>query len=280
MNLLETALSWLTVAFELTLCGFVFARKAHRILPFFASYTYLLLTCTFLVWLTYTATGFTSLIAYRVFWTSTFFLAAGRSLAIAELCRFELRNYRGIWGLVSRVLLAVSFLFCVHAAVDAWDQPYGMSIFSATWNRDLAIASIAVLALMLLIRGYYGLGLNSLQRMIAAGLTFTCAIDAVGYTVFRSIMAGPLHSWFLQSQKALWSSLASQVRFVGDVWSAIHLFAFMVAIAIWCYSLAKPVVKEAAAPELLPAHIYREMAPAINLRLTAFNERLLELLKP
>jgi hypothetical protein len=29
----------------------------------------------------------------------------------------------------------------------------------------------------------------------------------------------------------------------------------------------------------LPAEIYRELSPAINLRLSAFNDRLLELLK-
>ena len=34
------------------------------------------------------------------------------------------------------------------------------------------------------------------------------------------------------------------------------------------------------APVLLPAEVYRELSPAINLRLSAFNDRLVELLKP
>jgi hypothetical protein len=34
------------------------------------------------------------------------------------------------------------------------------------------------------------------------------------------------------------------------------------------------------APEMLPAEVYRELSPAINLRLSAFNDRLAELLKP
>jgi hypothetical protein len=31
---------------------------------------------------------------------------------------------------------------------------------------------------------------------------------------------------------------------------------------------------------LLPAEVYREMSPAINMRLATFNDRLMELLKP
>ena len=53
----------------------------------------------------------------------------------------------------------------------------------------------------------------------------------------------------------------------------------MAAIGIWCYGLRKPVVAPGRA-ELLPAEVYQELSPAINLRLSTFNDKLVELLKP
>jgi hypothetical protein len=67
---------------------------------------------------------------------------------------------------------------------------------------------------------------------------------------------------------------------INDQWSTVHLFTFMAAMGIWCYALRKPVPARAEAPELLPAEVYREFLPAINMRLATFNDRLVELLKP
>jgi len=64
------------------------------------------------------------------------------------------------------------------------------------------------------------------------------------------------------------------------LWSTVHLFSFMFSMGIWCFALRKPVPVPSESPVLLPAEIYREMSPAINLRLSAFNDRLVELLKP
>jgi hypothetical protein len=54
----------------------------------------------------------------------------------------------------------------------------------------------------------------------------------------------------------------------------------MTAMGIWCYALRKPIPERADAPELLPVEVYRELSPAINMRLATFNNRLVELLKP
>jgi hypothetical protein len=280
MNYLECLLYWSTFSFEVVLCGFVFGRKVHRILPLFALYTCVLLACEAGLWLTYEYFGFSSPVSIYAYWGSVVLSAAARSIAIAELCRYGLRAYLGIWALVWRILTTLSILLLVHVARDAWGQPNGVAIYGATLDRDLALASIFILTALLLIRNYYGLVLEPVQKAVAVGICFICAIDVVGNTILRSLYTGYLFSWFLTSQKALWPALRAQVQLVNDVWSTVHVFSFMFSIGIWVYALRKPVPAPSESPVLLPASVYREMSPAINMRLATFNDRLVELLKP
>jgi hypothetical protein len=280
MNQLESFLLCSTILFELAVCGFVFKRKLQRILPLFSAYVCILLTVSIVLWLVYEYVGFRSSFSYYTYWVNILVNAVARSAAIAELCRYGLRNYRGIWALAWRVLVALSVLLLGHAAWDAWGQPNGIAIYGTTLDRDLAFASITILASLFLIRKYYGLAFEPLQRSISAGICFVCAIDVIGNTILRNLFTGYLFSWFLASQKALWPTLEPQVRRLDDIWSTIHLFAFMFSMAIWCYALRKPVPARSESPVLLPAEVYQELSPAINMRLSTFNNRLAELLKP
>jgi hypothetical protein len=280
MNHLETFLSWSILSFEIVLCWFVVVRKAHRILPVFATYAYVCLACTVSVWSIYGYFGFESDTSYYAYWASTYVIIAARSLAIAELCRYGLRNYRGIWALVWRVLAILSVVMISHALVDAWGQPNGIAIYGATLTRDFAFASVIILALLFLIRNYYGLTLDPLQRLIGVGICLTCIVDVITNTILRNVFTGYLFPWFLKSQKALWPSLWPEIRRVQDTWGAVHLLAFMFSMGIWCFALRKPLAVAFESPQLLPAKVYREMSPAINLRLAAFNDRMTELLKP
>src|SRR5579864_6614994 len=149
MNLHETVLSWLTLGCVTVLCGLVFSRRVHRVIPFFAAYSCALLFSTIGVWLVYEAFGIRSVTAYYCYWISILVNAGMRSLAIAELCRFKLGGYRGIWGLVWRALAGLSALFLLHAAIDTWGQPNRFAIYSLTLDRDLEIASVAILAVLL-----------------------------------------------------------------------------------------------------------------------------------
>jgi hypothetical protein len=280
MNHLEILLSWLTLAFEIVLCGFMFARRANRALPFFTAYATVLLVNTIAVWLVYAAFGISSLISYYCYWISVLLNAVMRSLAIAELCSYKLRGYRGIWGLVWRGLAGISILFLLHAGLDTWGQPSRLEIYSLTLDRDLDIASIAILAAVLLAHNYYGLALESLQRMIATGICLVCSTDVVVNTTVRGLFTGYLFPFFSSSRTPLWFALKPNFERINDFWSTIHLICFMAAMGIWCYALRKPLPAPSENPVLLPAEVYREMSPAINMRLSTFNNRLVELLKP
>jgi len=280
MNHLETLLVCLTVAFETALCGFVFARKTQTILPFFATYTTALLATTVGVWLVYEMFGFHSLAAYYCYWILLLLNAGMRSLAIAELCRYKLRAYRGIWGLFWRVFIGISMLFFLHAAFDTWGQPNRLAIYSLTLDRDFDIASVTILVALLLIHNYYELSFEPLQKRIAAGICLVCAVDIIGDTLVRSLFTGYLFPYFATDQAPLRATLIPFYNRINDIWSTVHLLSFMAAMGIWCYALRKPVPARAEAPELIPVEVYRELSPSINLRLSAFNDRLLELLKP
>jgi hypothetical protein len=280
MNHLETLLAWSTMAFEAAVCGFVFARRAQRELPFFAAYTAVLFANSIGIWIVYRAFGFDSQMAYYWYWIALLLNAVARSLAIAELCWYKLHDYRGIWELVWRLLICVSMLFLFHAAFDTWGQPNRLAIYSLTLDRDLDIASVGILGVLLLIHNYYGLSLKPLQRTIAAGICFICAVDVIVDSTVQKLFTGYLFPLFAANRTPLWASLEPEIARVKDLFGTIHLLCFMAAMGIWCYALRRPLPAPSEGPTMLPAEVYREMSPAINMRLATFNNRLVELLKP
>lgn len=280
MNRLEILLSLLSLSCQIVLCGFVFARRAYRILPLFAAFVYVVLASTICLGLACLFWGFKSTAVFYGSWAGLFLFVTARGLAIAELCRYGLRKYPGIWGLVWRVLTALSIFLVAHAAINAWGQPNGIGIYWTSFGRDFALASLILLVLLFLFLSYYGLVLDPLPRLIAIGISLTCAVDAIGDTLLLNSFKGYLFPWFLESQRALWPSMESLVRRVYDVWNSAHLISFMISIGIWCYALRKPLSEPTESPALLPARVYGEMSPAINTHLATFNERLAELLKP
>jgi hypothetical protein len=280
MNHLEIFLSLSSLFSQVMLCGFVASRKVHGFLPLFAAFVYVGLASTMGLIVASHHFGFRSPALFYGFWASLFLFVTTRSLAIAELCRYGLRNYRGIWALVWRVLAVSSIFLVAHAAMNAWGQPNGIGIYWISFSRDFALASLVILAVLFLFLNYYGLALDRLPRLIAIGICFTCAVDAIGYSALLNSYKGYLFPWFLESQKALWPAMESLVRRVDDVWSSVHLVSFMISIGIWCYALMKPLAQQVESPALLPANIYGEMSPVINTHLATFNERLAEMLKP
>jgi hypothetical protein len=280
MNTLELFLSCSTLLSLLVLCAFVLTRKVFSILPFFAIYSFVLLVDTVVVWLIYEYFGFNSVTAYYSFWVSILLNAVARSLAIAEMCRYGLRAYRGIWALVWRVLTILSILLISRTIFDARGVPNRVALYGTTVDRDLALASIVILLVLLLFRNYYGITLEPLQRGIALGICFICIVDVIGNTVLRNIFTSYLLSFFLANQETVRSALNPIFQRVSDLWGIAHLFSFMFTIGIWCYALRKPLPVRQASPTLLPSNVYRDLSPAINMRLASFNSRMVELLKP
>ncbi len=275
----ELILYGLTLGLQFGLCILVYARNLWQRLPFFAAYITWLVTGTVGLQFVYHHFGFRSSGAYYAYWFSAGATLVVRSLAIVELCRYELRAYRGIWALAWRALTFLALLFLVHAAVDAWGQPDRLVIYGLTIERDLGISSIVILLAVLVISSYYGLSLDPVQEWIAAGMFLFCAVGVVNNTMLRETFTTRLFPWFLSNSANAWSTMRPAVERANAWWNTIDTFAFIVSMSIWCYALRKPLPAPAEEPVLLPAEVYRELSPAVNLRLRAFNDRLLEMLK-
>jgi hypothetical protein len=280
MNHRELLLYWSTVGFEILLCGLVYSRNLQRRLPFFTIYANLLLLSNLGVPLVYRHFGFRSLASYEAAWIAAGIVGIARFVAIGELCRFELRAYRGIWALTWRILTLLAVFLLGSAASDAWGQVGGIPIYGLTIERDVAVASIAIVLALLTIRKYYGLTLEPMLMWIAVGMSVISIIDILNNAILYKVFTGPLTFWFFGRYTSSWSGMKDQVESANDLWNSIRTFGFISSISIWCYALRKPLPAPATEPVLLPAEVYRELSPVVNLRLRAFNERLLEILKP
>jgi hypothetical protein len=224
--------------------------------------------------------GFQSATYYYADWFTIGVDLLARTLAIVELCRYGLRAYRGVWALAWRILIALAVFLLAHAAVDAWGQPNRVAIYGLTIERDVDILAIGLLIVLLAIRNYYGLSLDPLQTHIAGGILLLCVVDIANNTVVRDLFAGNLFTWFSTAHSALWASMRPQVERANEWWNTIRFSTFMISMSIWCYALRKPLPAPANQPVLLPAEVYNELSPAVNLRLRSFNDRLVEMLKP
>jgi len=224
--------------------------------------------------------GFQSSASYNAYWITAGLIVIARGFAIAELCRHELRAYQGIWALTWRILALLAAFFLGHAAVDGWGQAGGIPIYGLTIERDIAISSVVILLTLLLIRNYYGLTLDPLHMWIAIGICFVSIIDIMNNTILYNTFTGNLIFWFFGRYASSWTKFRSQVVSANGLWNTIRTSGLIISMSIWCYALRKPLPAPAKDPVLLPIEVYRELSPAVNLRLRAFNNRLLELLKP
>ena len=279
MNQTELLHYSITVGFITLLCLLVYFRRVHRRLPVFTAYSTTLLACTLGVAVFYHHFGFRSAAAFNAYWVALGLVVVARSIAIGELCRYELRAYHGIWALTWRILALLAIFFLVDATVDAWGQTGGIAIYGLTIERDLAISSIAILLALLLIRHYYGLRLEPLHMWIATGMLIVSITETINSAILRDTFTGHLIFWFFGRYGAYWAGLKPEVEGATELWNRINTFGEIASITIWCFALRKPLPAPAKEPVLLPAEVYNEVSPAVNLRLRALNNRLLGMLK-
>jgi hypothetical protein len=275
----ELILYWSTVGFEILLCVLVYFRNLQRRLPFFTVYAILSLMGTLGIQFVYHHFGFRSAASYDAYWITAALIVIARGFAIAELCRYGLRAYQGIWALTWQMLALLAIFFLGHAAVDARGQVGGIPIYGLTIERDIAISSIMILLALFVIRKYYDLTLEPLHMWIAIGICIVSVMNILNDTLLFDKLTGHLFFWLFGRYASTWSELRSQVESANDLWNMIRTSGLIISNSIWCYALRKPLPAPAKSPVLLPAEVYRELSPAVNLRLRAINDRLLELLK-
>jgi hypothetical protein len=267
----ELFLTALITGLEILLCILVWIRHLQNRLPFFTGYAVTILAVTLSQMYVIAIYGYRgSVTTFYYIWISYGCVLLARSATILELFRDIFKPYPGIWGLTWRLLAVLTLIFLVHGAMDAQGQINWLAAGGLTLERDVDIASFLILATMLLIGNYYRLPIESIHKWIALGICFFCAIEYANSSVLRNLLAQYMSSGV---------ATKAQVDRMNDWWNTIYVVASAASLGSWCYLLRKPLPEPAKHPVLLPAGIYQELSPAINLRLRAFNDRLEEMLK-
>ncbi len=237
--------------------AFALRRKLYLRLPVFTAYLTLMLAREVsLLWGVYQRPGYGSSFTFYYFWVTQVILLVARGAAIAEIAWRALREYRGVWSLAWRILVAVGLVLVLYAALNTQGNSSWIAPFVLSAERGLELAVVVILVSLLAICRYYGVGLEPLERKIALGLGFYSAVQVAN----NSIPGSWLTHYF-------------------DWWNAIRSISSQAALVIWWLALRKPLPTVAPAPALLPQKVYDKLSPQVNYRLRVLNQRLLELLK-
>ena len=246
-----------TTLLNAVVCLYAFRRRSYIRLPMFTAFITLLLVRTpGLRWVSVPGPGYTSPLAFTYYWVTLALLLVVHAAAIVEIARCALRDYRGVWALGWRVLSLTAFLAVLYAAVDAHANAHSIAMFILSSERGLELTASVVLMMLLLLCAYYLIRPESVVRLVAVGLCFYSAVQVLNNTL--------LHAW--PTRYFPWGS-------------AIRQGSFVVSLLIWIHALRKPLAVRTPGPELLPQQVYDRVAPQVNYRLRALNDRLREVLR-
>src|SRR2546421_941704 len=104
---MQRALWLVTIGLQVAILLIMTGRRLYRTLP--AVYCYLLigLAESPLLYFVYQAKGYESSAAYWTAWVSQGVVTLARWIAVCELCRTILGQFRGVWALTWRVLAVI-----------------------------------------------------------------------------------------------------------------------------------------------------------------------------
>ena len=238
----------LSVGFECILLALMFARKQYRNHPAFFFYLVADIFQAVSVFIVYRVWGFNSSFAMHFSWGTQAAVICARALAVAELCRNLLQRFRGIWALAWRLLVLSASFLVSYSAMKAgwkWDQTV------LRMNIGLEFTVIAIITLLFLFARYYEVVAEGTLRTMAIGFFLLSCSKVVNDTILQH----RLHQY-------------------EELWRMVGLLVFVASLSLWFWALFKLAPAPAPKPVLLPAEIYRSLAPEINERLWALNEQL------
>ena len=140
---------WLaSVLLQLVVLGILILRGHIRRLPFFTTYILLNLCQAALLYAIYARFGKYSHQAYAVAWWSEAITLLARVCATIEILRLVMISYRGIWGLVWRLLTFSALLVLIGVAAMAHGDA-GWALMEADRGFHLIFATALIACLVL-----------------------------------------------------------------------------------------------------------------------------------
>ena len=244
-----------TLTLQLAVLGLFIARKNFRNQPALFAYLLISVLQSPFVYLVYSVWGYNSnsWTAFRISWISQTLVVASRWVAVCEVCRQILGDFRGIWGITWRLLAgAGAVVFVLGVSFGAHDSRR----MAYTFDLGLECSIAFVLTILFFFAMYYHVQVNSSLKTM--GVAFCL------YSCFRVLNDAIMQS-FLHNH--------------SDRWAVVDQITYLATMAL----LAKAVY--AAQPEairkieLLPGATYMRLIPQVNDKLSQLNARLSQLLK-
>lgn len=223
-------------------------RKNFRVYPAFFIYLLTSLAHDVVAFVTYHYFGFTSLIAWRVFWVAQAVVLSARALAVTELCRHLLARFRGVWALAWRLLLTSAILVLIISLIVGKHQ-WDLAVHSASRGLDLAIA-VFIAGLFLFIR-IYDVKTDRTPRILAVGFFL--------YSCFGVLNSTLLEHWLAR---------------YADSWNVLDLLTFLFSLFLWTSAVRLPRAAAARDKVLQHGTVYATLGSEVNLRLRLLNESL------
>lgn len=239
---------------ETGVCLLALYRGLWRRLPLFTSYLAILTAAEWLRFGVWIHAGVNSRAYSWAYWLSQDVLVLARAAALADVCRAALRPYGGVWQLARALLAGAAVALGGVAAVRTAGLP-GFAPFFIFAERELEVAIVVTLVVLLMVSRYYGVALERPLGAITLGLAFYSSVIILN----NSVLLGPL---------ALpWS-----------VYGVVRIVAFVVALAAWALALRLPL-PQAAYPALTSEAQFEAASSMVDQRMRELNSRLLQLMK-
>jgi hypothetical protein len=248
----------ISVAVQAVVCFLLIFKGHFRKLPFFTCFVAANICQAIFMYIIYLRFGANSETAKWATWLSEPPILILRTLATTEVLRLILQAYRGVWGLVWRVLAVGFGSVLAYAAIESVRSiPWALAVVYRGFHLAFAVSLVAGL---LLIR-YYSIPLESLYKVILAGFCFySCTI----------VLANTVGQWvFLRG-----------FRDYQPIWQ-FTITAIYAGIQVdWAVELWKAAPSEESRPALIASSMYQQISPQINERLYALNEQLSHFWRP
>lgn len=242
------------VGLQIIVLAIMVRKKLFREFPCLFAYLVVALLQTPIIYLVYAVAGYQSWVAYRVGWTSQSVVVVARWFAVCELCYAILGQYRGIWALAWRALVAFGSASLFAALF--WGGHDFIRLVS-TFDLAIELSAATVMTVFFLFVRFYEVDVIAPLRSITLAFCL--------YSCFRALNDVVLQK-FLRTYTETWN-LTDEITYV----------ATLVLIGSAVYLLRLPSV---ASVELLPQRVYASFMPQANVRLNVLNEKLRELLGP
>lgn len=194
--------------------------------------------------------------AWPLGWITLIVVLALRALAVLELGRNVLANFRGIWTLARALLLFSAAVVTLSYGVTALLRDHALTPLSVDIGAQLGVA-VAIVFLLAFARYYHVIPLRA-QRLLAVSLCVYSCLSVI-------------NDIFLQRWARSYSSAWALVNVVG-----------LTAIALpWLYArLQKTPQASAQPPSCLDETVYHTLSPRINSRLRLLNGQLAKFCRP